>query len=79
MQKIAILLPCYNEEKTVGKVISDFRFYFPEADIYVYDNNSTDNSSIIAKKNGAIVIKEPVQGKGNVIRSMFLILMQIYI
>lgn len=71
MQKIAILLPCYNEEKTVGKVITDFRFYFPEADIYVYDNNSTDNSSIIAKKTGAIVIKEPVQGKGNVIRSMF--------
>lgn len=69
--KIAILIPCYNEEKTIGKVIKDHKKLIPEADIYVYDNNSTDNTAKIAKKNGAIVKAEERQGKGNVIRSMF--------
>lgn len=69
--KIAILIPCYNEEKTIGKVIKDHKKLIPEADIYVYDNNSTDDTAKIAKKNGAIVKAEERQGKGNVIRSMF--------
>ena len=71
MDKIAILLPCYNEEKTIGKVVSDFREYLPGAMIYVYDNNSTDNTAILAKEAGAIVRREYKQGKGNVIRRMF--------
>jgi len=71
MQEIAILIPCYNEELTVAKVINDFKKELPTAKIYVYDNNSTDNTSIIAKENGAIVKKEYRQGKGNVVRSMF--------
>ena len=69
--KIAVIIPCYNEEKTIGKVIRDYQKVLPEADIYVYDNNSTDKTSEIAKKNGAIVRTEVRQGKGNVIRSMF--------
>lgn len=69
--KIAVLLPCYNEELTIGKVIKDFRDILPDADIYVYDNNSKDRTSEIARENGAIVIKELRQGKGNVVRSMF--------
>jgi glycosyltransferase involved in cell wall biosynthesis len=69
--KIAVLIPCYNEEKTIGKVISDFRRELPEADIYVYDNNSSDRTSLIAAEHGAIVRKEFRQGKGNVVRSMF--------
>ncbi|MDO4872047.1 MAG: glycosyltransferase family 2 protein [bacterium] len=69
--KIAILIPCYNEEKTIGKVVKDHKKLIPEADIYVYDNNSTDDTAKIAKKNGAIVRFENRQGKGNVIRSMF--------
>jgi len=69
--KIAILIPCYNEEITIGKVIDDFKRVIPEADIYVYDNNSKDNTSKIAKEHGAIVKKEYRQGKGNVVRSMF--------
>lgn len=71
MDKIAVLIPCYNEEKTIGKVVKDFHKMLPESTIYVYDNNSTDNTSKIAKKEGAIVINEYKQGKGNVIRSMF--------
>ncbi len=71
MSKIAVLIPCYNEELTVEKVIKDFRKELPEAAIYVYDNNSKDKTSEIAKKNGAIVVKEYRQGKGNVVRSMF--------
>ena len=71
MDKIAILIPCYNEEKTIRKVIEDFKEVVPEAVIYVYDNNSTDNTSSIAAEAGAIVRKEYVQGKGNVIRRMF--------
>jgi glycosyltransferase involved in cell wall biosynthesis len=69
--QIAILIPCYNEEKTIAKVINDFKKELPDAKIYVYDNNSTDNTYEIAKQNGAIVKKEYRQGKGNVIRSMF--------
>jgi glycosyltransferase involved in cell wall biosynthesis len=69
--KVAILIPCYNEELTVGKVIDDFKREIPEADIYVYDNNSKDNTSEIAKEHGAIVVRECRQGKGNVVRSMF--------
>ncbi len=71
MKNIAILIPCYNEELTIKKVIGDFYKELPEAKIYVYDNNSTDNTFKIAKENGAIVKKEFRQGKGNVIRSMF--------
>lgn len=69
--KIAVLIPCYNEELTIKKVINDFKKVLPESDIYVYDNNSKDNTANIAKENGAIVVKEPRQGKGNVVRSMF--------
>ena len=69
--KTAVLIPCYNEELTIKKVILDFKKALPEADIYVYDNNSTDNSYEIAKNTGAIVKREYRQGKGNVVRSMF--------
>lgn len=71
MDKIAVLIPCYNEEKTVEKVVSDFKRELPEAVIYVYDNNSTDRTAEIAEKCGAVVRHEYVQGKGNVIRRMF--------
>jgi len=71
MDKIAVLIPCYNEEKTVAKVVSDAKKALPEATIYVYDNNSTDQTAALARAAGAIVRKEPKQGKGNVIRSMF--------
>ena len=71
MEKIAVLIPCYNEAKTIGKVVKDYKKVLPEADIYVYDNNSTDGTDRIAKKAGAIVRYEYKQGKGNVIRSMF--------
>lgn len=71
MDKIAVLIPCYNEEQTVGKVIKDFKETLPEAVIYVYDNNSTDKTSEIAEREGAIVRHEYQQGKGNVIRRMF--------
>ena len=70
-KKIAVLLPCYNEEQAIEKVVTDFKHILPTADIYVYDNNSTDSSASLAEKAGAIVVSEPVQGKGNVIRSMF--------
>ena len=69
--KIAILIPCYNESKTIEKVVTDYRKVLPEADIYVYDNNSKDGTDEIAKRAGAIVRYETKQGKGNVIRSMF--------
>jgi len=69
--KIAVLIPCYNESQTIEKVIKDYKKVLPEADIYVYDNNSTDHTDEIAKKAGAIVRYEYRQGKGNVIRSMF--------
>ena len=71
MSKIAVLIPCYNESKTIEKVIKDYKNALPDADIYVYDNNSTDHTDEIAKKAGAIVRYEYRQGKGNVIRSMF--------
>ncbi len=71
MKKIAVLIPCYNESQTIEKVVKDFKEALPEADIYVYDNNSTDGTDKIAKKAGAIVRYEYRQGKGNVIRSMF--------
>lgn len=71
MDKIAVLIPCYNESKSIGKVVKDFHKALPDATIYVYDNNSTDNSDKIAKKAGAIVRYEYKQGKGNVVRSMF--------
>lgn len=70
-KKIAVLIPCYNESKTIEKVINDYKDVLPEADIYVYDNNSSDNTDEIAKKAGAIVRYETKQGKGNVIRTMF--------
>ena len=70
-KKIAVLIPCYNEAKTIKKVIKDYKKVLPEADIYVYDNNSTDKTDKIAKKAGAIVRYEYKQGKGNVMRSMF--------
>ena len=69
--EIAVLVPCYNEELTVEKVIRDFNEYLPEAKVYVYDNNSTDKTYEMAVKAGAIVKKERRQGKGNVVRSMF--------
>ncbi len=71
MEKIAVLIPCYNESRTIEKVIKDWKKNMPEAVIYVYDNNSTDNTAEIAKCNGAIVRHECHQGKGNVIRRMF--------
>ncbi len=70
-KKIAVLIPCYNESKTIEKVVKDYKKALPDADIYVYDNNSSDDTDKIAKKAGAIVEYEYRQGKGNVIRSMF--------
>lgn len=69
--KIAVLIPCYNEAVTIGKVVQDARKELPQATIYVYDNNSSDNTAEIASANGAIVVKETRQGKGNVVRAMF--------
>ncbi len=71
MDEIAVLIPCYNESKTIEKVVTDFKTALPNAVIYVYDNNSTDGTDEIAKKAGAIVRYEHQQGKGNVIRRMF--------
>ena len=70
-KKIAVLIPCYNEAITIEKVVRDFRAALPDADIYVYDNNSKDDTAKIAEKAGAIVRHEYRQGKGNVIRTMF--------
>ncbi len=71
MDKIAVLIPCYNESKTIEKVVSDWKKALPEAVIYVYDNNSTDGTGRIAREAGAVVRHEYMQGKGNVIRRMF--------
>lgn len=71
MDKIAVLIPCYNEEKTVEKVVTDVKRALPEATVYVYDNNSTDKTVELAEKAGAILRHEYKQGKGNVIRRMF--------
>ena len=70
-KKIAVLIPCYNESKTIEKVVKDYHKVLPDADIYVYDNNSSDGTDKIAEKAGAIIRYEYKQGKGNVIRSMF--------
>jgi len=69
--RIAVLIPCYNESKTIEKVVLDFRRVLPDAVIYVYDNNSSDGTAEIADKAGAVVRRERMQGKGNVIRRMF--------
>jgi len=71
MDNIAVLIPCYNESKTIEKVVKDFRRKLPEATIYVYDNNSSDHTDVLAKKAGAVVRYEYQQGKGNVVRRMF--------
>ena len=71
MDKIAVLIPCYNEEKTIAKVIHDFQVNLPEAHIYVYNNNSSDETEKLAQQAGATVRNEYLQGKGNVIRRMF--------
>ena len=68
---IAVLLPCYNEERTIGSVVRGFREALPDALIHVYDNNSSDLTALQARANGAIVVREPRQGKGNVVRRMF--------
>lgn len=69
--KVAVLIPCYNEAVTIGKVVDDFKRVLPDADIYVYDNNSKDDTAAIAEDHGAIVRTEPRQGKGNVVHQMF--------
>ena len=71
LDRIAVLIPCYNEEKTIEKVVKDFQKALPEAVIYVYDNNSTDKTAELARNAGAVVRQEYQQGKGNVIRRMF--------
>ncbi len=71
MDKIAVLIPCYNEEQTIAKVVREAKEALPEAVVYVYDNNSTDRTVEIAKAQGAVVRYEHKQGKGNVIRRMF--------
>ena len=68
---IAVLIPCYNEEVAIAKVVRDFKAELPQANIYVYDNNSTDDTVAKAKSAGAIVRREKIQGKGNVVRRMF--------
>ena len=69
--KVAVLIPCYNEATPIGSVVADFRAALPDADIYVYDNNSTDDTAEVARTAGAIVRVETQQGKGNVVRRMF--------
>lgn len=71
MTSIAVLIPCYNESQTIAKVVADYKAALPEADIYVYDNNSVDGTDGVARRAGAIVRYERRQGKGNVIRTMF--------
>lgn len=71
MDRIAVLVPCYNEAQTIQKVVTDWKTVLPDAVVYVYDNNSTDDTASIARAAGAVVRSEPQQGKGNVVRSMF--------
>ena len=71
MDSIAVLIPCYNEARTVAKVVADYRAALPQATVYVYDNNSTDGTADLAAAAGAVVRKERQQGKGNVLRRMF--------
>src|SRR4030081_1470958 len=68
---VAVLIPCFNEEITIGEVVRQFRAHLPDADIYVYDNNSSDRTAEVARAAGAIVCRERFQGKGNVVRRMF--------
>ncbi len=70
MDTIAVIIPCYNEEQTIQKVVADYRAALPEAVVYVYDNNSTDRTAVLAAGAGAVVRHEPLQGKSNVVRSM---------
>src|SRR5258708_304869 len=70
-QRVAVLVPCFNEEATIGKVVADFRAALPEAAIYVYDNNSADRTGEVARAAGALVRRERHQGQGNVVRRMF--------
>jgi glycosyltransferase involved in cell wall biosynthesis len=65
------MIPCLNEEKTVGRVVADFKAALPGAEIFVYDNNSTDKTAEVARSEGAVVVPAPIQGKGNVVRQMF--------
>ena len=69
--RIAVMVPCHNEQATVGKVVDDFRAQLPDATVYVFDNCSTDRTAEIAQQHGAVVINEPRQGKGFVVESMF--------
>src|SRR3954471_17355060 len=69
--RVAILIPCFNEETAIAKVVGDFRAALPEATVYVYDNNSTDRTIEVARAAGAVVRRERHQGKGNVVRRMF--------
>ena len=71
VNRIAVLIPCYQEEKTIGQVVSDFKKALPDAEIYVFDNNCTDNTVPIARAAGAIIRREKRQGKGFVVASMF--------
>ena len=71
MNELAILIPCYNESKTIAKVVQDFKKVLPTATVYVYDNNSTDGTAKLAQNAGAVVRHEYHQGKGNVMRRMF--------
>ena len=71
MDKIAVLIPCYNEAQTIEKVVKEFKRELPEATVYVYDNNSKDGTDDIARAAGAVVRYEHQQGKGNVVRRMF--------
>ena len=71
MNKVAVLIPCYNEEKTISEVVAEYKAALPDSTVYVYDNNSSDNTYNVAKEAGAIVRREEYQGKGNVIRRMF--------
>ena len=77
MDKIAVLIPCFNESQTIEKVVSDWKRELPEAVIYVYDNNSSDNTADLATKAGAVVRHEYSQGKGNVIRRMFRLMLNV--
>ncbi|MBD3271227.1 MAG: glycosyltransferase [Elusimicrobia bacterium] len=71
MARVAVMIPCYNEHATIGKVVQDLKKVLPHADIYVFDNNSSDNTIQIAQQSGAVVFAVPNKGKGNVVRSMF--------
>src|ERR1700737_1952943 len=70
-QRVAVLVPCFNEQASIAKVVKDFRAALPEAVIYVYDNNSTDRTAELARAAGALARREMHQGKGNVVRRMF--------